>query len=160
MNNPYSTPSSELQNPSTELELAGRGIRLGAAIIDSLIAIALLVPAVVYFGLLGEGGEMSFGANISLMIVSLVVFLAIHGYFLKTNGQTIGKKIVGIRIVGLDNELRPLPDLLLKRYLPLYAVGIIPVVGSFLPLVDVLFIFRDDRRCVHDLIAGTKVVAC
>jgi uncharacterized RDD family membrane protein YckC len=33
-------------------------------------------------------------------------------------------------------------------------LGFIP----FYSLVDVLFIFRDDRRCIHDLIAGTKVV--
>jgi hypothetical protein len=31
-------------------------------------------------------------------------------------------------------------------------------VGTFLVLVDVLFIFRKDRRCVHDHIAGTRVV--
>jgi hypothetical protein len=47
--------------------------------------------------------------------------------------------------------------LLLKRYLPVQVVGSIPVLGMFASLVDVLFIFRDDRRCVHDLIAGTQV---
>lgn len=32
---------------------------------------------------------------------------------------------------------------------------------SFIPfyaLVDILFIFREDRRCLHDRIAGTQVV--
>jgi uncharacterized RDD family membrane protein YckC len=37
-------------------------------------------------------------------------------------------------------------------------VALIPVIGGFLPLVDVLFIFRHDRRCIHDLLAGTNVV--
>jgi uncharacterized RDD family membrane protein YckC len=31
-------------------------------------------------------------------------------------------------------------------------------VNLILPLLDALFIFRQDRRCIHDLIAGTKVV--
>jgi uncharacterized RDD family membrane protein YckC len=33
-----------------------------------------------------------------------------------------------------------------------------PVVNLILPLLDALFIFREDRRCIHDLIAGTKVI--
>jgi hypothetical protein len=31
-------------------------------------------------------------------------------------------------------------------------------VGQVLPAIDVLFIFRTNRRCVNDLIAGTKVL--
>jgi uncharacterized RDD family membrane protein YckC len=30
--------------------------------------------------------------------------------------------------------------------------------GAILYLIDVLFIFRDNRRCLHDLLAGTKVI--
>jgi uncharacterized RDD family membrane protein YckC len=33
-------------------------------------------------------------------------------------------------------------------------LSIIPLYG----LVDALFIFREDKRCLHDLIAGTIVV--
>ncbi len=32
------------------------------------------------------------------------------------------------------------------------------MLGSILMLTNVLFIFRSDRRCIHDLIADTKVV--
>jgi uncharacterized RDD family membrane protein YckC len=162
MNNPYSPPSADLQaSSSNELELAGRGVRLGAAVIDSLISLAVVVPVVLMFGLeADENGNLSLLTHISLLILGLAVFLAIHGYLLKTSGQTVGKKLLGIRIVGMDNELRPLGDLILKRYVPVSAVGVIPVVGSILPLVNVLAIFRNDRRCIHDLIAGTKVVKC
>jgi uncharacterized RDD family membrane protein YckC len=48
--------------------------------------------------------------------------------------------------------------LILKRYLPISVVSVIPVVGPLLTLIDILFIFRSDRRCVHDLIADTQVL--
>jgi uncharacterized RDD family membrane protein YckC len=31
-------------------------------------------------------------------------------------------------------------------------------IGWIFALVDALFIFREDRRCLHDFIAGTRVV--
>lgn len=42
--------------------------------------------------------------------------------------------------------------------LPVYAIGSIPFLAALPSLIDVLFIFRKDRRCVHDLIAGTQVM--
>jgi uncharacterized RDD family membrane protein YckC len=73
-------------------------------------------------------------------------------------GQTIGKKIVGIRIVDLDNNVPALAKILGLRYLPTRAAALIPIMGSIYSLVDALFIFFPNRRCLHDLIAGTKVV--
>ena len=37
-------------------------------------------------------------------------------------------------------------------------IGAIPLIGFVFYIVDVCFIFRTDRRCVHDLMANTKVV--
>jgi uncharacterized RDD family membrane protein YckC len=34
----------------------------------------------------------------------------------------------------------------------------IPIFGLFFVLADTLMIFRADRRCLHDLMAGTRVV--
>ena len=44
------------------------------------------------------------------------------------------------------------------RYLPFWVVGQVWVIGPILSLANPLFIFREDRRCLHDLLAGTKVV--
>ena len=36
--------------------------------------------------------------------------------------------------------------------------SMVPMLGGFASLVDALCIFREDRRCIHDLIAGTRVI--
>ena len=40
----------------------------------------------------------------------------------------------------------------------MWAISIIPVIGSLVGLIDALLIFRDNRRCLHDNIADTMVV--
>ena len=43
--------------------------------------------------------------------------------------------------------------MLLRAWVTFF-LGIVPLFG----IVDVLFIFREDRRCIHDMIAGTRVI--
>jgi len=38
-------------------------------------------------------------------------------------------------------------------------MGLVPVVGRFISLVDAAMIFGAKRRCLHDIIAKTKVIA-
>lgn len=38
------------------------------------------------------------------------------------------------------------------------ALSLIPAIGQLFAVIDTLCIFWEDRRCIHDLIAGTKVV--
>ena len=46
----------------------------------------------------------------------------------------------------------------LARAVATWAITAIPVAGGIFALADLLFIFREDRRCLHDHIAGTRVV--
>lgn len=164
MSNPYEAPQANLEiDGENSVTLATRGSRFLAALIDGLIGMAIAVP---FWLLSGMWDYIATGATAPLTFIlaggayGFVGFVLVHYYFLNKNGQTVGKKILKIRITGTDDQLKGAPHLLLKRYLPVTIVSLIPLLGSLLMLVNLLFIFRKDRRCVHDLIAGTKVVMC
>lgn len=162
--NPYAAPQADLtdrRDPSGGLELATRGSRFAAATVDGVIAMIYFLPVAYATGVLGyEGGDETslLRGSIIVSVVGLLAFTMIHGYFLKMNGQTVGKKLLGIRTTDLNGAVPDLWTLILRRHLPIALVTYVPVVGTYLPFLDILSIFRDDRRCVHDLIAGTRVV--
>jgi len=159
-NNPYAPPESDVA-VADPVELAGRGIRLGGSLIDGLIAMTILVPAMFASGYLDKvtAGELTTADTLWLGLFGTATFLVTHGYLLAKYGQTIGKRMLKIRIVSIhDGRILPLWKVFAYRYLPLIVSGQIQLLGQILGLLDPLFIFRSDRRCLHDLIAGTKVV--
>jgi uncharacterized RDD family membrane protein YckC len=139
---------------------ASRWRRLWAGLIDASIAVSITIPMMNYlnFWELAKEGSIPFGTSIQLFLSSWIMFFIIHGYLLKNYAQTVGKKMLGISIVNLDGEKPNLLPLIVKRYLPLSLVPNIPFIGNFLIIIDILFIWRKDKRCIHDFIAGTKVV--
>ncbi len=144
-------------------ELAGRGARLGAAIIDGLIlGVITVVPLMIMMG-----GFMAYSTKMAehqflytplLAVFGFVVYLLVNGYFLAQTGQSIGKKAVGIKIVRTDGSQPDLQHIAMRRLGPVYLVQCIPVIGGFGVLIDVLMIFRESRQCLHDSIADTIVV--
>ncbi len=161
--NPYAAPQAVVADfaESGQLELAGRGMRFAGALIDNIILSVLLVPAMFasgYFTMLMNGQPPSYLWNAGAMAVSFVALVVIQGYFLNQSGQTIAKKLLGMKIVDLNGNKPEFIKLVSLRYGVLYLIGMIPIVGGLFSFVDALFIFREDRRCIHDLIAGTRVV--
>jgi uncharacterized RDD family membrane protein YckC len=163
MTDPYQTPSAVVddRHEASEGRLASRWQRLGGAFIDAIIGFAIGLPTMFMLGIfdyMRKGISPPFQVSLIGAVVGFTAFALIHGYFLKKSGQTIGKKVLGIKIVGIDNIQLSLPTILFKRYLPITAVSLIPILGGLLSLVDILFIFGAKKRCVHDYIAGSKVV--
>ena len=135
----YPTPAD--RGLPASFGLAGRGSRLGAAIIDGLIA---LIP---YIILIFVEPILGFLLLAAVFILQMVL--------LTKDGQTVGKKALGIRIVKVDTGWNGgFVTNVLLRFILNGLLGLIPLYS----LVDVLFIFRGDRRCIHDLIAGTQVI--
>ena len=166
----YETPATTSEEPGTPdgPELAGRGVRLGAYLVDSLIlAIVFLVVVASGFwmtfdDIIQMGTLPSMNDALQVTMLFIVVFMVINGYLLVMRGQTVGKLMLGIRIVDSATGGKvSAAKVLGLRYIVFFGLQIIPVPGirELVSLFDAVFIFRDDRRCLHDLLAGTKVVS-
>jgi len=161
--NPYNAPASpvaDVDHPG-EQQLADRGMRLVAAIIDTIIMLAVLVPLMFvggYVSTIMSGQKPGFGTQAMWAGIGFLVFLVIQGYPLNATGQTWGKKLLKLRIVDLEGRKPEFSRLVSLRYLTTQVIALIPFLGTLYGLVNVLFIFGEDRRCLHDKIAGTRVV--
>jgi uncharacterized RDD family membrane protein YckC len=130
--------------------------------IDGLIqvpVVVFLMLATGEFSSIIETGETTgYPDSILWTLAGLVAFCLVNGYLLATQGQTVGKKIMGVRIVAIDGSLASLGRVIFIRTVVTQLIYIIPSAGLLFAMIDVVFIFRQDHRCIHDLMAGTKVV--
>lgn len=71
------------------------------------------------------------------------------------DGQTLGKKALGVRVLDKDGTRIGFGRAFVREFL----LKIVPGLISPFNLIDYLWAtFRDDRRSLHDLAAGTVVV--
>ena len=142
--NPYAPPKAALEDePPPQIELASRAARLGAALIDSI-----MVGGAAFLG--ASGGF--FWAMVGMVAATAVNFAMLHHY-----RATVGKRAMKLRIILADGREAELWRIIVLRELPRIVIGFIPI-ANLLSIVDVLFIFGAERRCVHDYMASTVVV--
>ncbi len=163
--NPYAPPTADVNQiylaaPDAEYILAERGSRLGAALIDWLLTMAVAVPSFVF---LASTFDRSFDDPTVFMafaafFVSVFGFLAYQWYLVATTGQSLGKRWMGIQIVCMDGSLPGFFHGVFLRTWVLGGITSIPMLGALLSFINVLMIFGDERRCLHDHIAGTRVI--
>jgi len=163
--NPYRGPDAAVAEFSSADELAGRGARLGAWVIDMIILVVIILPIAYmggYFDMVSEamatGAQPGLAAGLKWNLISILIFVVVQFFPLNASGQTWGKKALKIRIADMQGGKPDMTKLMGLRYVLIYAISCIPFIGGVLYLIDALMIFRNDRRCAHDLIAGTKVV--
>ncbi|HKE94906.1 MAG TPA: RDD family protein [Povalibacter sp.] len=161
--NPYAPPTATVSDAADAgiIEKADRLVRLGAALIDGLIGVLLVVPFFISVGLNFQAitdVSMLMGVGGLITLVLLLAWIAVTIYLVNRNGQTIGKKLVGIKVVRSDGSQASLGRIFWLRNFVNALPGAIPFVGSLYNLADPLFIFGEKRQCIHDLIADTIVV--
>lgn len=173
--NPYAPPTADvdqrLQFQPGEYVLAERGTRLGAVLIDGLLAVAAAAPAgiILMFMIFSAGNGMSSVGNAevfsygimgvaALMILMVLAFMGYQWYLIATTGQTLAKRWLGIQIVRVDGTPLGFVNGVILRSWVTGMLSNIPMVGPLVGLVNPLMIFGEERRCLHDLIAGTRVI--
>jgi uncharacterized RDD family membrane protein YckC len=126
-------------------EPAGFWIRLGGNILDGLI-VGLPITLISYL-IYGNWDENFFttAANYAYTLVVPIVWM----------GYTIGKKIVGIRIAKVNGDKIGIGTMLMRTIVS----GIVYVVTLGIGLIVSAFMvgLREDKRAIHDFIAGTYV---
>ncbi len=162
--NPYAAPSSEVSSTLTangDWVKAGRGQRLLAVLVDTGAALICYAPMLITIGLSRFGSQESNvllgigGALTGLLVLGLLIW---NLMMLHRTGQTIGKRVMGVRIVRADGSRAGLGRIFLLRMLVPGLASAIPYIGAIFALANPLWIFGDQRRCLHDLIADTIVV--
>jgi len=155
--NDYAAPKANLDLPQEVKPLASLSNRLLSSLIDGVLSLLVVLPIIYLSGGFDEG----FGEQSSVLVTlkygayGALIYFLLHGYLLAKRGQTIGKVALGIRIVSKETgSILPFWRVAFFRVIPTFILGLIPLVM----LIDILFIFRKDRRCIHDFIGGTKVV--
>jgi len=161
IHNPYAAPGAPLMSgpppiPATQRhELAGRGRRLLARIVDQLLYAACFIPMLVLV-LLPDRPDWGISLGLLLALAGLIGLFVYNLALLGQSGQTIGKQWLGIRIVRSDGSNADLGRVFgLRMFLP----GLITAfAGPLFSLPDALCIFGNEKRCIHDMMADTIVV--
>jgi len=169
--NLYAPPKSAVKDVGGDeaLEPASRAARLAAVTIDGLLGFIWFAPAyITNFATLAQqarGNPLMVWINLAktggwfyVGVLGALVVLAIDLTLLARNGQTIGKKLLGIKVVRVDGSPVSLFRVFFLRYVCNTLLTLIPVFGSLYSLVDCLMIFSESRRTVHDRIADTIVI--
>ena len=160
--NPYAPPQAAVHDvlqTDAPLEHADLGTRFAAAIVDIIVIVAgiyvpFIVAVVAQEGGFGPAGGVVAGAALLVMFAAFVAWCWVTVTWVRRNGQSIGKRLLSIKVVRSDGSRASLGRIFWLRNVVNAVIGIIPLYT----LVDHLFIFGAARQCVHDKLADTFVV--
>lgn len=158
--NPYAPPQAavrDIADPQATAAPADRGTRLGASILDTIAFMLMVYLPLGLAAIVGAGGGNQNAALIGAGLLGTTGFVAwswVTVVNVRRNGQSLGKKMVGIKVVRADGTPVSLGRVFWLRNVVNGLLSIVPLYG----IIDVLFIFGESRQCLHDKLADTIVV--
>ena len=124
---------------------AGFWKRLAASLLDGLI-IGVPITIIGYF--ITNSWDNNWFTSVANLVYALVVPAVWSGY-------TVGKKLLGIRIAKVNGGKDGIGTMFLRSFVGglVYAVTL----GIALIISAIMVAAREDKRSIHDFIAGTYV---
>lgn len=144
-----------------QLELASVGRRFLALWIDGIIlaiplmilAFAIGIPAGMFTESTGDPSPAILVLQALLTLAYMGFGIAYEGVMLSSGGQTIGKKALKIKVVTPEgNDITR--GQAWTRSVVRQVLSAVPCLG----IIDYLVAFGEDRACIHDQAAKTRVV--
>lgn len=175
------TPERLDELPEASLvEAAGRGSRIGAALFNAVFYFLCTIPGslkisrklVEAYPEIAKGTMPPLGDLDLTLVMEGVLWvwaglgagILLQALLLTMRSQNLGKMVFGLRVVRADNGQPAgfLHGALIRFLLPVMFMIVLnmftAVLGFLFLLIDLAFMARDDGRCLHDLMAGTRVV--
>lgn len=186
---------SEMFEPEVEVDLASPMKRIGAALLNSMFGLIAYIPLIVSM-LNGEGGYLDRVRGLEegrlpefnptwLMIgfAVLAAYCLVQLYFMSRDGQSLGKKILGIRVLKTDGT-NPgfFGTVFMREGVYYFLLGLVAGIAAYMVqavtgnaqifewvsnllqlaayavCVVMLFQVKNDRRTLQDYLAKTVVV--
>jgi uncharacterized RDD family membrane protein YckC len=140
------------QNIELEYDLASLGERMVAAIID----IVILAGYIILIQLFGTFSGGLFNSDIG-WITFFIIMLPVTFYSLLSetylNGQTVGKKVMGIKVISLSGNQPAF-----SQYLIRWLFRLVDLWSSGFVLAIVMIAATEKHQRLGDLVAGTTLV--
>lgn len=155
--NPYSPPKVNLDTEPESLIYIGFWARTAAAIVDSLLMIAVLMPLMmaIYgdeaYNMMGFEGDSTTGGLIDLVVSYLLPAIAVLLFWFYKSA-TPGKMLVHAKIVDEYTGGKPSLGQFIVRYISYYLSSIVFMLGF------IWIAFDRRKQGWHDKIAKTLVV--
>jgi uncharacterized RDD family membrane protein YckC len=165
----YATPAPTAYG--TPMNYAQWGDRVVAALIDGGINVGIMIVLFIIFGVLAGLGSAVGGSDNNPLpggifcVGMLITFISIFGfgiynkiYLVSKRGSSIGQNVQKLKVVDAAGNI-PQTGTLVLRLLVQTGLGMVPMVGWILVLVDLLFPLWDEKKqTIHDKAASTFVI--
>ncbi|GGA03456.1 putative membrane protein YteJ [Paenibacillus marchantiophytorum] len=137
--------SSEIRT-NTELQYAGFWIRFVAVLLDGIAiqAVFVLLSFIVNIS--------PFKPNLGMSVLQYAISWSYSVILTVLLGQTLGKMIMGIRVIRKDGLPNTWGSILLREIIGKIVSTIILCIGYIMAGID------SEKRGLHDRMAGTRVV--
>lgn len=151
----FETPKQAGWTGASDPRVADRLTRWLGALIDNFFLGAVMVG-----GILVTAGFAPPDDDADVVIAAIVygwlgLGVLAQSVLIALYGQSVGKLLLGTKIVNLNDDDNPgfLRAVVLRYWLQ-FPLSIIP----FFSFLDAVFIFGEEKRCLHDFIAATRVI--
>ena len=147
---------STTQNVDLDYEAAGVGFRILATLLDSFFMIVYVVIIMFMSNALGFNYFYNSNQYLALTLIIILSLPILLYHFLSEvfmNGQSFGKKIIGIKVVKLDGTQPGLGSYLIRSLLRIIDISLL---NGFVALISVAV--SDKSQRLGDMAAGTTVI--